>query len=211
MNVEQAASVLAAIAVAFAFLLTHYLWRMYRLDDFQNKMSKLLDDLFDYAADGNISFDDPAYTKMRRQLILFKRGAASLSLFPMIANRLRASLSTGVPITLSAEWSNDLASIENEKTRCYISSLQGKASQLLARHVISRSIWILTAMGIIGVFVFFATIARNCAKYARTTHVRIPSLRSIDLLLRHVFRNTSRILHVSPHDMLENEDEMLLQ
>lgn len=57
--------VLGALAI---FLLWHLGVRPYLLDRFREELFILRDDLFDYAADGNIDFDDPNYGAVREWL-----------------------------------------------------------------------------------------------------------------------------------------------
>ena len=62
----------AALHVAFAAMLLWYLLfrcvRDYRIDALRNRLFTVRDKLFDYAAEGNVAFDHPAYTKLRMLL-----------------------------------------------------------------------------------------------------------------------------------------------
>lgn len=45
-----------------------YLWRDFRNDAYREDIFTVRDEMFLYAADGNISFDDPAYTLLRARM-----------------------------------------------------------------------------------------------------------------------------------------------
>jgi len=59
------ASLHLALALSLLLVLASYFWRQYRVDRLRETLFKLRAELFDYAASGQISFADPAYTKLR--------------------------------------------------------------------------------------------------------------------------------------------------
>src|SRR5437867_4829199 len=63
------ATTLSAWFAAFG-LWIYFFWvyRDYRLDAFRQKLFAVRDELFDYAAQGNISFDHPSYRTLRQHL-----------------------------------------------------------------------------------------------------------------------------------------------
>jgi hypothetical protein len=46
----------------------YYLWRDYRIDSFRDHVFSIRDRMFLYAAQGNISFEHPAYTLLRNRM-----------------------------------------------------------------------------------------------------------------------------------------------
>jgi hypothetical protein len=74
------------IVVCLIFLLVLFLRLLpaYRLDSFRQNVFALRDELFDYAAAGNISFNDPAYRLLRQSMNGFIRYAHQLSLFRLV-------------------------------------------------------------------------------------------------------------------------------
>lgn len=66
---------LAALVYMFGFL-----FRKYHIDAFRQRIFAIRDELFDYAAAGNISFDDPAYKMLRNLMNGYIRFGHRLSL-----------------------------------------------------------------------------------------------------------------------------------
>jgi hypothetical protein len=65
-------SVLALFAL---WIVVYYLWRDFRHDAFRDDIFSIRDEMFLYAAEGNISFDNPAYTILRNRMnVLLRHG-----------------------------------------------------------------------------------------------------------------------------------------
>lgn len=56
------------LAILLLWILFFAFYRDYRTDRYRQKLFGLRDDLFDYAAQGNIRFDDEAYKKLRAMI-----------------------------------------------------------------------------------------------------------------------------------------------
>jgi hypothetical protein len=71
------------LGISFVFLLVlcFNLFPSYRLDSFRQSVFVVRDELFDYAAAGNISFDDPAYKLLRKSMNGLIRYAHNLTFF----------------------------------------------------------------------------------------------------------------------------------
>lgn len=72
--------VISTFGVWLLALLALFLFREYRVDRFRQRIFEVRDELFDYAAEGKISFDDPAYGALRGLLNSYIRFAHRLSL-----------------------------------------------------------------------------------------------------------------------------------
>lgn len=82
MNPEIALrSVLALFAVWIA---VYYLWRDYRNDAFREDIFSVRDKMFLWAAQGNISFDHPAYRILRDRMNVLLRHAHEFTLTRMV-------------------------------------------------------------------------------------------------------------------------------
>ena len=68
----------SVVAACWAFLFLKMIPEM-RLDSFRQNMFAIRDELFDFAADGNIAFDHPAYMMLRNQMNGFIRYAHHLT------------------------------------------------------------------------------------------------------------------------------------
>jgi hypothetical protein len=73
------ASLHVAMGLLAMWVLVFKLFRDYRIDALRDRLFSLRDDLFDYAAEGSVSFDDPAYFKLRALINSFIRFAHRLS------------------------------------------------------------------------------------------------------------------------------------
>jgi hypothetical protein len=62
----------------------YYLWRDYRIDAFREHVFSIRDRMFLYAANGNISFDHPAYTILRNRMNVLLRYGHEFTLTRMI-------------------------------------------------------------------------------------------------------------------------------
>src|SRR5262249_49195809 len=70
----------SALSLFLLSILVLHLYRDYRVDLFRNRMFALRDSLFDFAAEGQIAFDHPAYGLHRTMLNGFIRFGERLSL-----------------------------------------------------------------------------------------------------------------------------------
>src|SRR5260370_14413210 len=82
MSYTQFAAVLQSLlCLAFLMPLLLKLWAGARLDSFRQEMFIIRDELFDYAASGRISFNDPAYRLLRQLMNGFIRYGHQLTFF----------------------------------------------------------------------------------------------------------------------------------
>jgi hypothetical protein len=70
-------SILGLIALWFFIV---YGWRNLRLDSFRNDVFEIRDEMFLYAAQGNVRFDHPAYTMLRSRMNVVLRYAHEFTL-----------------------------------------------------------------------------------------------------------------------------------
>ena len=90
----------------------------WRLDSFRQDMFIVRDELFDYAADGYISFDHPAYRMLRRQMNGLIRYGHHLTVFRGLLTVAIHKVS-GVPAGASWHdaWQKALDTIEDDSVR----------------------------------------------------------------------------------------------
>lgn len=82
----------------------YYFWRDYRLDAFRDDVFTLRDEMFLYAAQGNISFQDPAYVLLRSRMNVILRYAHEFNLFNFAAVALTPSLTLRRTNAALIEW-----------------------------------------------------------------------------------------------------------
>lgn len=73
-------SVVTALGLCLLAVLILFLWREHRVDVFRQRIFLIRDELFDLAADGSMSFDDPAYGSLRTLLNGYIRFAHKVSM-----------------------------------------------------------------------------------------------------------------------------------
>src|SRR6185437_15030162 len=83
------------LALLLVWITIFVFWRNYRIDKFRDDLFALRNELFDYAAKGGISFDEPAYGILRNTMNGLLRYAERISfthtLLVSVTQRLRPS------------------------------------------------------------------------------------------------------------------------
>jgi hypothetical protein len=93
MNTVSYEQILSLVGLIALWAFWHYLWKPQRTDIFRQRLFALRSDLFDLAANGEVSFDDPAYTQLRlliNGMIRFAHRASLASLVVTVAQSRRA-------------------------------------------------------------------------------------------------------------------------
>jgi hypothetical protein len=119
-----------------------------RLDCFRQKMFSVRDELFDYAAAGNISFDDPAYVLLRRQMNGMIRFGHRLTLFRGLVTWMMSKIASYPESTWNDSWIKALANIKNDQVRAQMEAFHGRSMNAAAKHLISGSLVLWVALGI---------------------------------------------------------------
>jgi hypothetical protein len=145
----QAAQVLQTCAVGIlGITVLCKILPMLRLDCFRQKMFSVRDELFDYAADGNISFDDPAYILLRRQMNGMIRFGHRLTLFRGLVTWLMSKIAGYPESTWNDSWTRALANIGNNQVRERMEAFHNRSMNAAAKHLISGSLVLCVALGI---------------------------------------------------------------
>jgi len=138
----QAAEVLqtGTVAIIGATLIFKIL-PLLRLDCYRQKMFAVRDELFDYAADGNISFDDPAYVLLRSQMNGMIRYGHQLTLFRISATWLMRTLLGDKPKNEWHEsWERALENVSNDEARRQLGIFHERSSAVAAKHLLFGSV-----------------------------------------------------------------------
>jgi len=123
--------------VALAMLL--WLWPAVRLDCFRQKMFKVRDDLFDYAASGRVSFDHPAYRLLRQSMNGFIRYGHQLSFYRFTMTWLEWKILEGrASFQWRDRWRAALGSLDDE-TRADLENFRDRAELHVATRMIFGS------------------------------------------------------------------------
>ena len=118
-----------------------------RLDAFRQKMFGIRDEMFDFAAAGNIAFDHQAYVLLRRQMNGFIRYGHQLTVFRCLMTAAIHKVS-GKPTRGEwfSEWQKALDSVENDSVRNQMESFHNRGMVLAAKRLLFGSplLWFMT-------------------------------------------------------------------
>jgi hypothetical protein len=113
------------------------LWPSQRTDLFRQQMFAIRDELFDFAADGNVSFDDPAYMLLRGLMNGFIRYAHNLTPFRILMSFLRFKFMPAVPSKKWTEsWEIALNQVADETARNKLKVYHSRATDLVVGQLI---------------------------------------------------------------------------
>src|SRR6266852_4021697 len=125
--------------VLFASLLLS-LWPSYRLDSFRQKMFALRDELFDYAADGHIGFNEPAYRLLRQLMNGFIRYAHQLTFYRLcLAFLMWHFTEKDRTLHWTESWSSAIGSTRDENVKHKLNEFYSRSLILVMKRVITGS------------------------------------------------------------------------
>jgi hypothetical protein len=143
----QIANVLQLVVVtALSLFVLFRALPTYRVDSFRQKMFCVRDELFDFAVQGNVSFNDPAYVLLRQQMNALIRYGHQLTVFRMLMTNVINTVSQkGPKTTWSAVWEPSLEKINDEEVRVQLKRYHERAVMIAVKHLIwgSPVLWIL--------------------------------------------------------------------
>ncbi len=150
MDVKDLALVFqSSICIALIVLVLFRSWAESRLDVFRQRVFVVRDELWDYAAAGNISFEDPAYRLLRQSMNGIIRYAHQLTFFRVCVTVFRIELAIDSPkSTWSEDWQSALERTRNDDTRKQLEEFHARAMQLVANRLIFGSPFLLILVGL---------------------------------------------------------------
>lgn len=112
-------------------------WRSYRVDVLRHRLFVLRDELFDYALDGNLAFDHPAYEMLRHKInnllrFTHKIGFMRLLIFILFGDKIMASETLA---THKREWLTVLEQL-SDKQREKLEKLHERVLLEIFKHMI---------------------------------------------------------------------------
>jgi hypothetical protein len=171
MTETQLANVLQLSVVGILWsILIFKILPMYRVDSFRQKMFCVRDEMFDYAANGNIEFNDPAYVLLRRQMNGFIRYGHQLTVFRgLITVAIHKISGNRHGESWHAEWQRRLNDLEDDAVRENLKEFHERAMMLAVKRLLTGSPLLWMALAIFMVELIFqgaATGVRQLAKAA---------------------------------------------
>jgi hypothetical protein len=146
-DIQLATALEGLIALAILSLLVFNLYPASRLDAFRQKMFAQRDQLWDYAAAGKISFEDPAYLLLRKLMNGFIRYGHQLSFFRVVMTTIHWHAFGQAPErTWHAKWNKALSQVEDPEVRQHLEAARQGALTAMAKHLTTGSPILLTML-----------------------------------------------------------------
>jgi hypothetical protein len=134
--VLQSATCLSLLAIVLLKF-----WAEARLDVFRQEMFALRDELFDYAAEGHIKFNDPAYRLLRQVMNGFIRYGHQLTFFRVCVTVTEAHIKTDKlnPPNWSEAWERALKGVRDAEVQSSLEEFHHRALSCVARRLLFGS------------------------------------------------------------------------
>lgn len=164
------------LSVVLQFSVVAFLWTILifkvipdaRLDWFRQKMFSIRDEMFDYAADGNIAFDHPAYMMLRHQMNGFIRYGHQLTVFRCLMTVATRKIE-GDTLNTSwhSEWQKSLDSLRSDEVRKTLMDFYQRSMWLAVKRLLFGSplLWFMTVL--IMVQLLFQGVAKGLRQLVR--------------------------------------------
>ncbi|MGH9515535.1 MAG: hypothetical protein ACRD3P_07640 [Terriglobales bacterium] len=158
------------VTLALLLFVLLKLWPSVRLDAFRQSMFGLRDEMFDYAASGNIGFNDPAYLLLRKSMNGFIRYAHNLTFFRMNVTIIYWTVFSATPeAKWSASWDAALARLPSDSVRQQMQLFHQRSMHLVAnRLVLGSPVLIVLLICVVihyGVYNLTEAVGRSLAKF----------------------------------------------
>jgi cbb3-type cytochrome oxidase subunit 3 len=151
------------------------LWPGQRIDLFRQQVFALRDELFDFAADGKISFDNPAYVDLRELMNGFIRYAHNLTPFRILMSFLRWKCTSGeLERTWTESWNKALDQVADQDVRDRLQQFHSRATDLVLGQLILSPGVLIIGVPILVVITLFYTQWTNVRSIYRDVTNRIP-------------------------------------
>jgi hypothetical protein len=165
----------SSLTLIALIVLVFELWPAQRVDIFRQQMFALRDELFDFAVQGGIRFDDPAYILLRHLMNGFIRYAHNLTPFCVLFSFLRWNFMSNKSIdNWSIPWAQALENISNRETKTKIQEFHTKASTLVAGQLILSPGLVITFIVPLTFVALLATRLLNLKKAYQEIFYKIP-------------------------------------
>ena len=166
------------IKLVLLWVLGYCFWRPYRTDVFRQRLFALRDELFDLAAGGRISFENPAYWRLRRTLnggIRFGHRINVTRLFFAGLGLAGNDLASGS----YEKWRKALEAVESEELRSELRRFDERMALIVSKHVISGCPLLLPVPALLTA----VSVLRGAAERTGAAEIlakKLPSLHALD-------------------------------
>jgi hypothetical protein len=165
-NTVAANLFLSSVALLGLAWLAFWLFKKLRIDEFRQEVFYVRDELFDFAADGNIDFNHPAYVTLRSMMNGYIRFSHRLSIFHLLA-MVCTTVATNreyLPTLFNDKWEHVIADLDDDK-KARMTEFRDRATNKLFTYLVlssysKRAFVFLTG---IGAWVFLQFLKRKKA------------------------------------------------
>ncbi len=154
MSVEQqiASVIELGVMLMILWVLWAWLFQSYFLEDYRERLFSLRNHLFDYAADGNIDFNHPAYRFLEREINVMIRHAHRNTIYHVLASLLffRSSQRAELIRTHQSSLQKVFLQVGNQEVRRKLEAIHGTLLVIYVGQVIRSSMWLLLVAFFVG-------------------------------------------------------------
>ncbi len=151
MTLEETARVLhLSIGLLLLCFLLFWFWRGYRIDAFRQRLFSLRDELFDYAVNGSVSFDEPAYMMLRNRINGMIRFANRVTFLRLVLTMVAVRVFPKHFVSTN-QWDQALDSVSSADVRSQLSEFHRRMLVLVGIYLVTGSpiLWIASALFLI--------------------------------------------------------------
>src|SRR5258708_22697110 len=127
------------IGLLIVCVILFWLWPCVRLDAFRQDMFAVRDELFDYAASGQISFQHPGYRLLRQSMNGFIRYGHRISVFQITMTILMWKTMGPVERDWTKKWEKALTSIEDPELNTKFEEFHARVGVMVAARIVLGS------------------------------------------------------------------------
>ena len=128
------------LSLVLLWVLVFWCWTEYKIDLYRQKLFEVRDELFDYAAGGAISFNDPAYYNLRASMNGIIRFLHRISFAKTILSFVVERYYPTTFFNPQKEWEEALRGVPSSEVREKMEEFRRRMLFLVVDYMISRSI-----------------------------------------------------------------------
>jgi len=124
------------LSLIVLMLLIFWLWPQQRIDLFRQQMFAIRDELWDFAAAENLSFDDPAHALLRQLMNGFIRYAHNLTPYRILLSFLQWKYIGEPAGQWTSSWNKAVKQLPNEDTQKALQQFHSRAMDLVLGQIL---------------------------------------------------------------------------
>jgi len=163
MTMDKVVSIVhLSLALSLGWVLVFWCVKNYRLDAFRQRLFALRDQLFDYAANGEVPFDHPAYQMLRTRINGMIRFAHRVSFLRLFLTVTVQQLSPDtVAVQSYKRWQEAVETLPSPEVRERLRACHDNMLVLMVRHMVTGSPILLTCLVGFGVWALVTGAAKR--------------------------------------------------